>query len=91
MLRRRGKFPFSGRGHTAERHLVTVTLPGVVWLDRAKKLGKVRSLFHIFRLTVSRACDSLSWWSCFGHIVAFGRQGTPRRQGKRKGPGYVGM
>ena len=34
----------------AKRHLVTVTLPRVVWAGRSEKLGKVRSLSCIFRL-----------------------------------------
>jgi hypothetical protein len=44
-FRKRGRFPFSGHGHTTERHLVAVTLSGAVWPGQARRFGKVRSLF----------------------------------------------
>ena len=82
---------FPAPGRAAERHFVTVNLPSVVWPGRAREFRKVRSLLCIFRLTTSRAYDSLLWWWCCGHIVAGGRRCAPRPKGKRKGPGYAGI
>jgi len=48
------------------------------------RLGKLYPFFRIFRLPNLGSHDSLSLWSCWGHVVAVGRRGAPMLKGKRK-------
>ena len=72
------------------RHFVVITLTGVPWAGKRRKVGKVRSVFCIFHLTTSRTCDSLLSWSFCGHIVV-GRLWNVRKSAMVPALGKMGV